>query len=436
MSEQGVATTPWESPEAKLPIDKNTPPAKSSWWNLARLRRILPFLGPAFMVSVGYMDPGNWATNIQAGSDFGYTLLWVLVLSNLMAQLLQALSAKLGLATGMTLAEMCRERFSRPVALVLWVAAEVAMMATDLAEFLGAALGFYILLGIPMVPAGLLTAAVVFGIMGLSRFGYRPVEGVILALVAVVGGAYAVEVALAQPDTAPILAGTFIPQIGSDSIYVALGMLGATVMPHNLYLHSGLIQNRLRDVKHQGQQKKLYRMALIDSTIAMNGAFFINAAMVVMAAAVFHRNGLPVGSIEEAHQTLAPLLGSFSSVAFALALLAAGLSSSVTGTLAGQIVLEGFLNIKVPQWVARSVTMLPALAVIALGLDTLKVLVLSQVVLSLQLPFAVIPLVLFTRDRKIMGDFANSKLVNWLAYGVTALIVGLNAYLLYATFFG
>jgi len=397
--------------------------------------RIFAFMGPAFLVSVGYMDPGNWGTDIAAGSDFGYKLLWVLLLSNLMAILLQTLAAKLGIVTGLTLAENCRKHYSRPMALFLWFTAEAACMATDLAEFLGAALGFYILFKIPMFPAALLTGVAVFLILSLERLGYRKVEYAILGLVTTIGVCYVIEVWLSSPDWGQIAYHTFVPQIDGKSIYVAIGMIGATVMPHNVFLHSGVIQTRLWANGH-AFKKDLFRFSLLDSLFALNGAWFINSAMVIMSAAVFFQNGIPVQSIEEAHKTLTPLLGGLSSMAFAIALLCSGLSSSVTGTLAGQIVIQGFLKIKISLWMRRLITMIPALIVIYLGVNSIKVLVLSQVVLSFQLPFTIIPLIMFTRKKEIMGEYANRWWVNILAYVCAAIIIGLNIYLLYQIFTG
>jgi manganese transport protein len=382
------------------------------------------------LVSVGYMDPGNWGTDIQGGSDFGYRLLWVLLLSNLMAILLQTLSAKLGIVTGQTLAENCREWFSRPVSLFLWGIAEVAMMATDLAEFLGAALGFYLLFGIPMFASGLLTGVVVFLILGLYRYGYRAVEYVIIGFVVIIGWCYVIELVLARPDFVAIAYHTVVPSLDERSLYVAIGMLGATVMPHNLFLHSGLVQTRLA-LEHRPSRRKLFRFAVVDAIVALNGAWLVNSAILIMSAAVFFQNGIPVASIGQAHATLIPLLGGLSSTVFAIALLSSGLSSSTTGTIAGQMVIEGFLRVRFPIWLRRLITMLPAMVVIGLGLDELKVLVLSQVILSFALPFAVIPLILFTARREMMGEHLNGPLTNTLAVATAAVIVFLNVLLLY-----
>jgi manganese transport protein len=394
-----------------------------------RLRRLLPFLGPAFLVSVGYMDPGNWGTDIDGGSRFGYQLLWVILLSNMMAILLQTLSAKLGIATGRTLPQLCRDNFSKPVNLFLWVTAEIAAMATDLAEFLGAALGLYLLFGIPMFPAALLSGVIISAILALEQFGHRKLEKVIIGLVAVIGFAYIIEILMSKPDVGSLLSGMLIPRLNQGSILVAVGIIGATVMPHNLYLHSALVQPR-RDPTDAARNKYLYKMSKVDSLIALNGAWLVNSAILIMSAATFSSHGLAVATIEVAHQTLTPLLGGLSAFAFAIALLASGLASSTTATMAGQVIIEGFLHRRVNIWARRLVTMIPSLIVIGLGVDPLRVLILSQVSLSFQLPFAMIPLIKFTRDRKIMGDYANSRLVNGLAYGVAAIILSLNVWLI------
>ncbi|SCC03709.1 manganese transport protein [Fictibacillus enclensis] len=400
-----------------------------------KLRRAIPFLGPAFLVSVGYIDPGNWATNIEGGSAFGYTLLWVLLLSNLMAILLQTTAAKLGVATGKSLSENCRQHFKKPVAVFLWITAELAAMATDLAEFLGAALGIYLLLGIPLFPAALIGAAVTFGILLLHKYGFRFIEQLILGFVIIVAAVYIVELFYAKPDLGQVGYHLVVPHLNSASILVAIGMLGATVMPHNIFLHSSVVKNRLK--KNQPKHNhRVYKYAIVDSLLALNVAWFINSAMIVVAAAVFYKNGLKVTSIEDAYSTLTPLLGGFASLAFAIALLSAGLSSSVTGTMAGQYILEGFLNIKIPIWVRRLVTMIPALIIIGAGINTWKALVVSQVVLSMQLPFTIIPLIMFTRSKKIMGSYANKRWTNILLILVAAIIIILNGLLIYQTFGG
>lgn len=405
------------------------------WSRKGALRKAVPFMGPAFLVSVGYIDPGNWATNIEGGATFGYTLLWVLLLSNLMAILLQILAAKLGVATGKSLAENCREHFRKPVAFFLWITAELAAMATDLAEFLGAALGIYILFGIPMFPAALIGGAITFGILLLHRYGYRVVEIVIFSFVAVVALVYVFEIFLAKPDWLQIGYSVFVPRLDSSSLFVAIGMLGATVMPHNIYLHSAIVQHRLRpgDPEHN---HRVYKYSIVDSTAALNIAWFINSSMIIMAASVFFANGYGVESIEEAYATLTPLLGGFASLAFAIALLSSGLSSSVTGTMAGQYILEGFLKVRIALWIRRLVTMVPALIIIGMGIDALKALIISQVVLSMQLPFTIIPLILFTKNKKLMGRYANKPITNVLVVTVAVIIISLNVLLLYQAFGG
>ena len=401
-------------------------------------RDTIPYAGPAFLVSVGYMDPGNWGTDLAAGSQFGYQLLWVLLVSNLMAILLQTMAARLGIVSGHTLAEMCRLQFSRPVNMVLYVAAELAMMATDIAEFLGAAIGFNILFGIPMFPAALLAAGAVVLILALYRFGYRVVEYVIIGFVAVIGLSYVIELAFAHPDLAAALPGTFIPHLPPGSVYVAIGMLGATVMPHNLFLHSGLIQTRgiqgTSDLPHDVSKKRLMRFAAVDSLFALNSAWLVNAAILIMSSAVFFTQGSPIASIQEAHRTLEPLLGGLSAAVFAIALLASGLSSSTTGTIAGQMVLEGFLQVRINLWARRVVTIIPALVVIALGIDEIKVLVFSQVALSLALPFAVIPLIMFTHNDEIMGNHRSPRAIHYLAIASALFILFLNVLLVVEAF--
>src|ERR671937_1068876 len=372
--------------------------------------RLLPFLGPAFIACVAYIDPGNFATNIAGGSKFGYTLLWVIVASNLMAMLIQTLSAKLGIATGRNLPEVCREQFSRRTSLGLWVQAEAIAMATDLAEFLGAALGFHLLLGIGLFPAAVITGVTAFLILGLQRFGFRPFEALIAAIVGVIGVCYVGELFYAKPPLGTVAEHAFLPQFsGSESVLLAVGILGATVMPHVIYLHSALMQGRVLP-KSEDQARRLYRFTRVDVVIAMSLAGLINVAMLVVAASTFYKSGLvDVESLENAHKKLAGLLGGASSTLFALALLGSGLSSSTVGTLAGQVVMQGFIRRRIPVTVRRLVTMLPALIVIGLGLDPSRTLVISQVVLSFGIPFALIPLVIFTSKRSIMGLLANHR---------------------------
>jgi manganese transport protein len=400
-------------------------------------RQLLPFLGPAFIACVAYIDPGNFATNIQGGASFGYMLVWVIVASNLMAMLIQTLSAKLGIATRLNLAEMCREHFPRPVVLCMWILAEVVAMATDLAEFLGAAIGFQLLFHIPLLWGGILTAVVTFIILGLQRYGFRPMEAVITALVGVIALCYVIETLLDRPAWGVIAYHAVVPQFsGTESILLASGILGATVMPHVIYLHSALTQGRIV-TRDPPLLKKLLRFEIIDVVIAMSLAGFVNAAMLIMAASTFFRAGLSdVGTIEEAHKTLAPLLGQASSWVFAVSLLASGLSSSTVGTMAGQVIMQGFLHRHIPIWIRRGVTMLPSLIVILIGLEPTRTLVVSQVVLSFGIPFALVPLVLFTRRKDLMGVLVNHRVTTIIASIVAGLIINLNIFLLYQTFFG
>ena len=401
------------------------------------LARLLPFLGPAFIASVAYVDPGNFATNIQGGAKFGYTLLWVVVASNVMAMLIQATSAKLGIATGTNLAEACRTYFSRPVVVGMWVLMELVAMATDLAEFLGAALGLNLLFGMPLLEAGILTAVVSFLILGLERYGFRPLEAVITALVGVVAASYLIETLLDRPDWGNVLYHSVVPQFaGADSVILATGILGATVMPHAIFLHSALTQDRIV-VRKPELLKRLFRFEIFDVLIAMTLAGLINAAMLIMAASTFFDKGLTqIGTIEQAHRTLQPLLGAAAGSVFAISLLASGLSSSSVGTMAGQVIMQGFLHRHIPVWIRRLVTMVPSLVVIGLRLDPTTVLVISQVVLSLGLPFAVVPLIMFTRRRDVMGVLTNSRLTTAVLMLVAGLIILLNIYLLVQTFAG
>ena len=396
------------------------------------LARILPFLGPAFVASVAYIDPGNFATNIQGGAQFGYLLLWVIVASNLTAMLVQALSAKLGIATGRNLAEVCRDQFSRPVVWGMWVINELVAMATDLAEFLGAALGFYLLLRIPLLLAAFLTGIITLVILALERRGFRPIEAVITALVGVIALAYVIETILDRPDWLSVARHAVVPAFaGTESILLATGILGATVMPHVIFLHSALTQRRIVP-RDEAQARRLFRFEVMDVVIAMGLAGLVNAAMLIMAASTFYTRGLTgIASIEEAHRTLAPLLGSASSVVFAVSLLASGLSSSTVGTMAGQVIMQGFLHRKIPIWLRRVVTMAPAIVVIAMGLDPTRTLVISQVILSFGLPFALVPLVLFTSRRTLMGGLVNRAGTTALAAALTAVIIALNLFLLY-----
>jgi manganese transport protein len=401
------------------------------------LARLPPFLGPAFIASVAYIDPGNFATNIQGGAQFGYTLLWVVVASNLMAMLIQTLSAKLGIATGRNLAELCRASFSRRTVMGMWVLMEVVAMATDLAEFVGAAIGFNLLLGIPLWSGGLLTAVATFVILALERYGFRPLEAVITSLVGVISASYLIETMLAKPDWKVVMYHAAVPQFaGNESVLLAAGILGATVMPHVIFLHSALTQGRI--VTHdQAQMKRLFSFEVADVTIAMGVAGLINAAMLLMAASTFYAHGMTnVGTIEEAHLTLKPMLGPAASWVFAISLLASGLSSSSVGTMSGQVVMQGFLNRQIPVWIRRLATMVPSIAVILMGLNPTRTLVISQVVLSFGLPFAIIPLILFTTRHKLMGALANRWYTTLVISIIAALIILLNLFLLYQTFLG
>jgi manganese transport protein len=393
--------------------------------------RILPFLGPAFIAAVAYIDPGNFATNVAGGSKFGYTLVWVIVASNLMAMLIQTLSAKLGIATGRNLAELCRDRFSRPVALGLWVQSELIAIATDLAEFLGAALGFHLLFGIALLPAAFVTAVAAFLILGLQRFGFRPLEAVITALVLVIGLCYVVELFKSRPDLGAVARHAVVPSFrGRESVLLAVGILGATVMPHVIWLHSALTQDRIVP-RDDEEARRLIRFTKVDVVVAMAIAGLINIAMLVMAASTFFRTGhRDVGSLEGAHRTLTPLLGGAASALFAIALLASGLSSSAVGTLAGQVVMQGFVRRRIPIGLRRLVTMAPAFVVIGLGADPSRTLVISQVVLSFGIPFALVPLVWFTSRRDVMGPLVNGRPTRAAAWAVAAVIVGLNLFLL------
>lgn len=401
----------------------------------SRLTRLLPFLGPAFIASVAYIDPGNFATNIQAGAQFGYLLLWVIVVSNLMAMLIQILSAKLGIATSMNLAEHCRMQFPKPVVYGMWVLMELVAMATDLAEFLGAAIGFNLLTGVSLFWGAILTALTTFLILGFERYGFRPLEAVISAMVGVVTLCYIVETIIVRPDWKIILHFAVIPHFsGIDSFMLASGILGATVMPHAIFLHSALTQDRIV-VKDRRQLQRLYRYEIADVVIALGGASFVNAAMLIMAAATFHTTEYAhIASIQEAYRTLEPLLGRAAGWFFGLSLLFAGLSSSTVGTSAGQVIMQGFLQRHIPVWIRRLVTMAPSLAVIGMGLDPTRTLVVSQVMLSFGLPFAVIPLVMFTRRKDIMGELVNRRFTTLLAGMAATVIVILNIYLIYQMF--
>src|ERR671912_1298691 len=400
------------------------------------IRKLWPFLGPAFVAAVAYVDPGNFATNISGGAQFGYLLLWVILTSNLMAMLIQSMSAKLGIATGKNLPEVCRERFPKAVTLGLWVQAEVIAMATDLAEFIGAALALNLLFGIPLFPAGLMTAVGAFAILELQRRGFRPLEAAISALVGVIVIAFAFQMFYARPEADRILAGLFTPQFaGTESVLLAAGILGATVMPHVIYLHSALTQRRVVG-RTEEEKKKIFRFELVDVVIAMAIAGAINASMLIMAAALFNAEGLTgVGDIDLAFEALGEQVGSTSAILLGVALLASGFSSSSVGTMAGQVVMQGFINRQIPLLLRRLITMAPALIILAIGFNPSRALVISQVVLSFGIPFALVPLLIFCRNRDVMGTLVNHRLTTTVATVVVFLIVSLNVFLLYQTFF-
>jgi manganese transport protein len=438
-------TSGWRStpPRPSLPeVHGSIPiPAGAGFW-----RKLLAFAGPGYLVAVGYMDPGNWATDIAGGARFGYTLLSVIMISNLMAILLQALAARLGIASGRDLAQACRDSYSRRTTIVLWVLCEVAIAACDLAEVVGAAIALNLLFGLPLVWGVCLTALDVLLVLFLQHHGFRYVEVLVVGLILAIAGSFAIELYLAKPDLNGVVSG-FIPRTeiltNGQMLYIAIGILGATVMPHNLYLHSSIVQTRNYLDTHAGKAEAI-RFASIDSAVALMSALFINAAILIMAAATFHGTGHQnVADISDAYQLLSPLLGTtLASVLFAVALLCSGQNATLTGTLAGQIVMEGFINLRLRPWLRRLITRLIAIipAVIVTVLygerGTGPLLILSQVVLSLQLPFAVFPLVSFTSDRAKMGAFVNPLWVKLLAWTVAVVIAALNVWLLYQTFVG
>jgi manganese transport protein len=414
---------------------------QASWW-----RKAFAFAGPGYLVAVGYMDPGNWATDLAGGSAFGYTLLSVVLLSNLLAVLLQGLSSKLGIVTGRDLAQACRDHYPRPVVWFLWVICELAIAACDLAEVIGAAIALNLLFHIPLVAGVLLTALDVLIVLWLQHRGYRLLEALVVGLIATIGCGFLFELIISRPDIAGVVAG-LLPQTiivkDPQMLYIAMGILGATVMPHNLYLHSSIVQTRKYEESAAGKREAV-RFAFLDSTVALTFALFINAAILVVAAATFHKAGMhEVAEIQQAYHLLSPLLGvGMASTVFALALLASGLNSTLTGTLAGQIVMEGFLNLRLRPWLRRMITrgiaIIPAVIVAALYGEsgTARLLVFSQVVLSAQLSFAVFPLVRFTSERAKMGEFVNAWWMKGLAYAVAFGIAALNLWLLFQVFFG
>ncbi len=418
-----------------IPVDGST------WW-----RKILAFAGPGYLVAVGYMDPGNWATSLAGGSRFGYSLLSVILISNLMAVLLQGLSSKLGIVTGRDLAQACRDHYSRPTSLLLWVGAEIAIAACDLAEVIGSAIALKLLFGIPITWGILITALDVMLVLVLQHRGFRLLEAIVIALIATIGAAFLFELVISHPAMAEVARG-FIPSAtiitDKDQLYIAIGILGATVMPHNLYLHSSIVQTRRYEETAVGKREAVH-FAFIDSTLALTMALFINAAILVVAAATFHSSGhTEVAEIQDAYKLLTPLLGvGGASAVFALALLASGQNSTLTGTLAGQIVMEGFLDLRLRPWVRRLITraiaIVPAIIVSIVSGEqgTARLLIFSQVVLSLQLSFAVFPLVQFTSDKAKMGEFVSAAWLKWLSWTVAVVIAVLNVWLLFQTFAG
>ena len=416
---------------------------KKSWF-----RRLLAFAGPGFLVSVGYMDPGNWGTDLAGGAKYGYALVWVILASNLMAMFLQTLCARLGLVTGKDLAQACRDYYKKPAAVVLWLLCEIAIIACDLAEVIGSAVAIYLLSGgrISLMVGVLITGFDVLLLLGMTHFGFRKIEAIIVTLVATIGLCFAVEIFFAKPEWSAVAAGLIpsLPQnpkfAANDSFLIALGILGATVMPHNLYLHTSLVQTRNTDKTPQGVRQAI-KFNTIDTIVALGAAFFVNAAILVLAGAVFHGTANEnVQELEKAYELLSPTLGAgLASTLFAVALLASGQSSTITGTLAGQIVMEGFLNIRIAPWLRRLITrclaIVPALFLISLsgGKNTVELLVISQVVLSMQLSFAIFPLLMFTSDKQRMGEFVNNLPTKIIGYLVCVVIASLNVYLLYET---
>ncbi len=403
---------------------------------LPKKKSVLSFLGPAFVISVAYIDPGNFATNITGGASYNYHLLWVILWSNLMAIFLQTLTAKLGIATGYNLPQLCGKVFSRKINWCFLILAELAAMATDLAEFIGGAIGFQLLFHIPLTIAGLITAGATLLIIYLSKYGQRVIEIVITAFIGVICVSYGLELFLAKPDWQQIGIHTLLPSLpGKDAVLIAVGMLGATVMPHVIYLHSQLVQQRNKDLSPL-EKIRHYRFERLDITIAMNLAFLVNAAMVVVSAAVFYKNQLPVSTMEEAKESLTPLLGAISGQVFAIALIASGLSSSAVGTMAGQTVMQGFVGLNIKDRVTRMITIFPAMLIIMSGISPLRALVLSQVILSFILPVAVIPLLLLTKRKALMGPLMNKPITNVIGWMITVVILTANTALILLTILG
>ena len=400
------------------------------------VKRLTPFLGPAFVASVAYIDPGNFATNVQAGSSFGYMLLWVVLAANLMAILIQSMSAKLGIATGRNLAEVARDRFPKPLTVGLWIQAELIAMATDLAEILGGALGLHLLFGIALFPAGVLVGVFSFALLELRRRGFRPLEAAIVGLIGLVVASLAYEVWIAEPNGHDLLTGLFVPTLaGTNSLLLAVGILGATVMPHVIYLHSALTQHRVQG-RTEAERRTIFRFEFMDVLIAMGIAGLVNGAMLVMAAGLFYGHGAPVSTLEGAYSRLHEQAGTIAAVLFGVGLLASGFASSSVGTLSGEVVMQGFINRKIPLWLRRLVTMLPSLFLLGLGVNTTNALVISQVVLSFGIPFALIPLLMFCSNRELMGTLVNGWFTSLIAWVVTLAIVLLNMLLLYQALIG
>jgi len=417
------------------PSRRRTPLRRA--WSRGTIRGRLALLGPAFVAAVAYVDPGNFATNFQGGAKFGYLLVWVIVMANLMAMLVQYLSAKAGMVTGRNLPELCRERFPRATTAVLWVQAEIVAMSTDLAEFVGAAIGLHLLFGVPLFPAGLITAVVAFAILALQQRGYRKFELAIIALLGLVALGFVYDLLAAGNQSASGILGGAVPGFaGSESVMLAVGIIGATVMPHVVYLHSALTQRRLEPAD-DAERRHLLRYIRLDCGVGLGMAGLINLSMLCIAAAMFHGTALGgVDTLDGVHGGLDTVVGGGAALAFGVALLASGISSSSVGTYAGQVVMQGFINRRIPLFLRRAITMAPALVVLAIGLPTDQTLVISQVVLSFGIPFALIPLILVTSRRDVMGAFVNRRATTVIASLIAAIIISLNVYLLYETFFG
>lgn len=398
-----------------------------------KISRLLPFLGPAFIAGVAYIDPGNFATNISAGSEHGYLLLWVVLVSNLMAILIQSLSAKLGIATGKNLPEVSREKFPKAVSIGLWIQGELIIIATDLAEFIGAALGLYLLFGIPLLPSALIAAIGSFVILELQRRGVRSFEAGITGMLFIVAIAFGLQVFLAKPDASSVIAGLFTPKFdGVDSVMLAAGILGATVMPHAIYLHSALTKKRIVG-RTESEKKRIFRFEFVDILIAMVIAGTVNASMLIVAAALFFKEGLHVESLDVAFQLFGDMIGPFAAILFGVALLASGLASSSVGTLAGDVIMQGYIKRRIPLCLRRAITIIPPIIVIAMGVNATTALILSQVILSFGIPFALVPLIVFTSSKKVMGSLVNQKITTFFAWAIALVIILLNVFLIVQT---